>query len=272
MGTALTEQQLRELRRLTRRLYLCFDADAAGTEATLRGMELAYRQFEQVWVVPLPPGTDPAEAAEDFEQQLSDASEYLVHRVKLEIDRAPSPQAAFEAVQGLILKAPRGPNQERAAKYAADRLGVPLRIDATTAPVFGAASPKVVDAGRRLERDLLAVCAVHPELAGRYLHELDDRHFDDPLHRRFRAYLTGEGEADDELLALRAELDATAEREGLNEEAARQLFLRLEERVVRRELAELGRREVTRAELERTKELQGVLARIQEALQEVAFS
>jgi DNA primase len=33
MGTALTELQLRELRRLTPRIYLCFDADAAGAEA-----------------------------------------------------------------------------------------------------------------------------------------------------------------------------------------------------------------------------------------------
>src|SRR5581483_681525 len=44
MGTALTEAQLRELGRLTKRLFLCFDADAAGQEATLRGMELAVKQ------------------------------------------------------------------------------------------------------------------------------------------------------------------------------------------------------------------------------------
>ena len=272
MGTALTELQLRELRRLTPRIYLCFDADAAGAEATLRGMELAYRQFEEVWVVPLPPGSDPADAADEFEQRLEAATEYLVHRVKLEIDRAPSPQGAFEAVQALILKAPRGPDQEHAAKYAANRLNIPLRVDATSAPVFGEARRKLVDAGERLERDLLAVCTVHPELAERYLHDLDDRHFDDPLHRRLRAYLAGEAEPDDELIALRAELDATAQREGLNDEAAKQLFLRLEERLVRRELAELGRGEVTSADLERTKELQAVLARIQEALQEVAFT
>jgi DNA primase len=272
MGTALTELQLRELRRLTPRLYLCFDADAAGAEATLRGMELAYRQFEEVWVVPLPSGADPADAADDFEQRLAAATPYLVHRVKLEIDRAPSPQGAFDGVQELILKAPRGPDQEQAAKYAANRLHVPLRVDATSAPVFGEASRKVIDAGERLERDLLAVCVVNPELAERYLHELDDRHFDNPSHRRLRAYLAGEVEADDELVALRAELDATATKEGLNDEAAKQVFLRLEERLVRRELSELGRGEVTSADLERTKELQGVLARIQEALQEVAFT
>jgi DNA primase len=274
MGTALTELQLRELRRLTPRIYLCFDADAAGAEATLRGMELAYRQFEEVWVVPLPPGADPADAADEFEQRLESATEYLVHRVKLEIDRAPSPQGAFDAVQALILKAPRGPDQEHAARYAANRLNIPLRVDATSAPVFGEARRKLVDAGERLERDLLAVCTVHPELAERYLRELDDRHFDNPLHRRLRAYLAGEAEPDDELIELRAELDATAEREGLNDETAKQLFLRLEERLVLRELADLGRHEDgwTPRELERAKELQGVLARIQEALQEVAFT
>ena len=44
MGTALTERQLKELSRLTRKLYLCFDADAAGEAATLRGMDLAAAQ------------------------------------------------------------------------------------------------------------------------------------------------------------------------------------------------------------------------------------
>jgi hypothetical protein len=78
-----------------------------------------------------------------------------------------------------------------------------------------------------------------------------------------RAHLVGEAEADDELVALRAELDATAVAEGLDEETARQLFLRLEERVVRRQLSELEG-----GDLERTVELQGVLAKIREALRE----
>ena len=60
MGTALTERQLRELGRMTKKLYLCFDADAAGQEATLRGMELANAQGFDVKVVTLPRGQDPA--------------------------------------------------------------------------------------------------------------------------------------------------------------------------------------------------------------------
>ena len=43
------------------RLSLCFDADAAGQDATLRGMELAAAQGFDVRVVSLPPGHDPAD-------------------------------------------------------------------------------------------------------------------------------------------------------------------------------------------------------------------
>jgi DNA primase len=267
MGTALTEPQLKELRRLTRRLYLCFDADAAGEAATLRGMELAVGVGFDVHVVPLAPGVDPADAADEFAGLLETASGYLRHRVKLEIERAGSAQEGFERVQALLAKAPRGPDQDEAARYASDRLNVPLRVHAAAGPTLRQASRKVVGAAARLERELLAICATRPELAERYLTKLDDRHFDEPVHRRLRAYLAGQGEPDSELLALRAELDATAEREGLNEAAAQELFLRLEERLVRRELSDLSGGDLARAI-----ELQGVLAKIQDALREVAVS
>ncbi|HEY73791.1 MAG TPA: DNA primase, partial [Thermoflexia bacterium] len=41
MGTALTEPQLRQLQRYTKRLVLALDPDAAGVQATLRGVEVA---------------------------------------------------------------------------------------------------------------------------------------------------------------------------------------------------------------------------------------
>ena len=70
MGTALTEAQLKELGRLTRRLFLCFDSDAAGEDATLRGMELASKQGFDVRVVALPSGKDPADDPTGFETHL----------------------------------------------------------------------------------------------------------------------------------------------------------------------------------------------------------
>ncbi|MGH2949129.1 MAG: hypothetical protein ACRDPC_23230, partial [Solirubrobacteraceae bacterium] len=212
----------------------------AGEAATLRGMELAVRAGFDVRIVPLPAGVDPAEAVDGFAALLDEATGYLLHRVRLEIERAPDRQEAFNRAQAVIALAPAGPDQEQAAQYASDRLDVPLRVHAASGPTLGQARRKLLEAGERLERDFLAVCAVRPELGERYLHDLDDRHLDHPLHRRLRAYLAGEIEADAEILALRAELDATAASEGLDEASAKELFLRLEERVVRRELAELG--------------------------------
>jgi DNA primase len=47
MGTALTEQQLRHVKRLTHRIVLALDADAAGTQATLRGLEVARQTLDR---------------------------------------------------------------------------------------------------------------------------------------------------------------------------------------------------------------------------------
>jgi DNA primase len=46
MGTALTEDQLRMLKRLTRRIVLALDPDAAGQKATLRGLEMARQTMD----------------------------------------------------------------------------------------------------------------------------------------------------------------------------------------------------------------------------------
>jgi DNA primase len=263
MGTALTEPQLKELRRLTGHLFLCFDADAAGEAATVRGMELAIRSGFDVRIVPLPPGKDPADAVDGFEARLAESVGYLRHRVDIAL-ASPSSQEAFEGIQQMIDDAPPGPERDEAARYAADKLGVRVRIAGGSAVVVGEARRKLLGAGDRLERDFLAICAARPDLAERYLSGLDDRHFDNPLHRRLRAHLAGEAEADEELVGLRAELDATVADEGLDEGVARELVLRLEERLVRRELAELSGED-----LARTVELQGVLARIRDALGKV---
>jgi DNA primase len=260
MGTALTEPQLKELRRLTGHLYLCFDADAAGEAATIRGTELAVRSGFDVRIVPLPPGKDPADAVDGFEARLAEAVAYLKHRVEIE----PKNQEGFDRVQQIIEAAPPGPERDEAARFATDRFGLPVRVAGASATVVGEASRKLLGAGDRLERDFLAICAARPDVAERYLSGLDDRHFDNPLHRRLRAHLAGETEADEELVGLRAELDATVADEGLDEGVARELVLRLEERLVRRELAELSGED-----LARTVELQGVLARIRDALGKV---
>src|SRR5205085_8601891 len=112
MGTALTERQLKELGRLTKGVWLCFDGDAAGEAATLRGMELAAAQGFDVHVVALPPGFDPADLAEGFEQRLGGAESYLGYRVRLEIERAADRQEGFVRVREVLSRFEDSPERQ----------------------------------------------------------------------------------------------------------------------------------------------------------------
>ncbi|MEJ2747266.1 MAG: DNA primase [Anaerolineae bacterium] len=47
MGTALTEPQLRQLKRYTKRFILALDADAAGQKATMRGLQVARETLDR---------------------------------------------------------------------------------------------------------------------------------------------------------------------------------------------------------------------------------
>ncbi len=61
-GTALTQEHLLHLRRLTDRIIIAFDADNAGQNATLRAWKLALKEGFVVHIVNLPSGLDPADS------------------------------------------------------------------------------------------------------------------------------------------------------------------------------------------------------------------
>jgi DNA primase len=58
-GTALTEDQVLLIGRYSKNLTLIYDADSAGSNATLRGIDLALERDLNVRVVELPEGDDP---------------------------------------------------------------------------------------------------------------------------------------------------------------------------------------------------------------------
>jgi DNA primase len=267
MGTALTESQLRDLARLTRRLFLCFDADAAGLDATLRGMRLASERDFKINVVVLPEGRDPADDPGAFERQLHSPVSYPVHQVRLEFERARDRESAFAAIRAFLTSLPDSPEHLEAIRVAADLLDLPPETQAGLAPARGGSraagvvSPRLLDAGQRLERSALAGIAAHPTL-NRFLAEVGPEHFDVELHRRVRRYLLGEEAADGELTPLLAELYALAEVDEITEETAEQMLLRLRERQLERQLSE--------AQPEHMTDLRRRLADVREAFREFA--
>jgi DNA primase len=256
MGTALTEQQLKELGRLTKRLWLAFDGDAAGETATLRGMALAVQQGFDVKVVALPSGVDPADDASGFDARLASAEPYLLYRTRIEIDRADDREAAFKTVKALLDEAPDSPERQDAWRYANDKLGMTLQLRASsTARAAAPASGRALSASSKLERGALAGVVAHPELRG-LLAELPADHFLDEHHRRLRGHLVDDTAADAETVGLLAELDAHAAAEGIDAATGEELIWRLRERQLRHELQHAG--------VERAKELQDALSRVLE--------
>jgi DNA primase len=266
MGTALTERQLKELSRLTNRVWLCFDGDAAGETATLRGMELAAAQGLDVRVVALPAGFDPADLAEGFDTRLGRAETYLGYRVRLEIERAADRQEGFIRVREVLARFEESPERQDAIRYAADKLDLPKETQQGLAPSksassTGRVSARLLDAGERLEQNALAGVAAHRSLVP-ILAELGPEHFDREELRRLREQLLSGAEPEGDLVGLLAELDARASSEGIDERTAEQLLLRLRERQIRRELID--------ADPARTLELQASLARIHSTVEELA--
>ena len=156
MGTALTESQVGELRRLCGTVYLAFDADAAGQEASLRGMEIARAKGLNVRVVRLPDGQDPADAAaagaDAFESALAAAVPYLTYRVELALDSGGSRDDRYARARELLRQAPPSVERDDLVRTVADRLELSDDLTArltTTAPA-GPAAPRQAAPALRL--------------------------------------------------------------------------------------------------------------------------
>jgi DNA primase len=257
MGTALTEQQLRELARLARRLWLAFDGDAAGESATLRGMELAAAHGFDVKVVALPPGVDPADDPASFEAKLAAAKPYVLYRAQVEARTADDRAAGYRAVKTFLDSVPESPDRQEAWRWAIDHYGSMSLRAAVPSARAAASTPRAVAAGDRLEREALAGVVAHPALKA-ILAELTPEHFHEAVTRAVRAHLVDGVPLDGEALALLAELDARAEAAGIDKETGEELLLRLRERELRAQLQQTG--------LERTRELQDALRRVHEAI------
>ena len=77
LGTALTQQQARLIKRYAPRVYISYDGDSAGQNATLRGLDILAREGLDVRVIVIPGNMDPDDYAQKFGGQ-----EYLALKDK----------------------------------------------------------------------------------------------------------------------------------------------------------------------------------------------
>lgn len=113
-GTSLTEDQIRQIKRFTQNITVIYDGDAAGIHATLRAVDMLYRQGLHVRVALFPDGEDPDSYAQKYgstklQEFLTEHEEnFITYRLRLltdEVKRDPIRKAAAlkEIVQTIAL-------------------------------------------------------------------------------------------------------------------------------------------------------------------------
>ena len=108
-GTALTEEQIKLIKRFTENVTVLFDGDAAGIKAALRGIDLVLKGGLNVRVVLLPDGEDPDSMSKkmgtaEFKQYLkAHTKDFISFKIDLYAEEAAhDPIKKAEAIREII--------------------------------------------------------------------------------------------------------------------------------------------------------------------------
>ena len=138
LGTALTEDQARLLKRYADKVIVSFDADAAGKNAALRSFDILERQHCPIHVLAIPDGQDPDEyirskGADRFKALLQTADNLLDYRFKAAEEAAMAggffdADRFMQAVTPVLLDIDKPTTFDRYVDMTAARLGN-VRVD-----------------------------------------------------------------------------------------------------------------------------------------------
>ncbi|HTU71143.1 MAG TPA: DNA primase [Candidatus Baltobacteraceae bacterium] len=217
LGTSFTERQAAELRKYAENVYLCFDADSAGSTAATKTVDIASKVIEHtgssVRIVTLPPGDDPdsflrAKGAAAFAELLQAAKPAV--ELKLE-ERIAALTSGFESRAVIARKGeavirelmPReewdhwrvyvagrlkvNPDDLRNSRFLANPANFTRRLDGASA----AGSRHVRVNGRfdaveplSFEREVLGIAVEDPTLVLEYATRIDPLRFRGDVYRR----------------------------------------------------------------------------------------
>src|SRR5512133_2896730 len=95
-GTALTQEQIRLIKRFTPNITMLYDGDQAGVKASVRGTDMVLEEGMNVRIVLLPPAEDPDSYSKkvsnaDFKKYLSEnETDFIRFKTKLLLDESKS--------------------------------------------------------------------------------------------------------------------------------------------------------------------------------------
>ncbi len=212
MGTSLTKDQARLIKRYTENVYISYDGDFAGQKADLRGLEILDGEHLKVLVVPMPDGLDPDDVAKqgkDAYQKCLDAAmplvDYKLHAIerKFDLSRTEEKRAFVKDALRVVAATESAAVKEELLKKLRDKTGLTYqslerdlenlpkddKVEETTAGVdlmireVSSGSDKVAKA----ERFILAAKLFSANYAKGY--SLARLHFSNSVHARIAEYI-----------------------------------------------------------------------------------
>jgi len=135
-GTALTPEQVKMLGRYTKRVLMLYDADTAGADAALRGIDLVLSQGLSAYAIALPGGEDPdsfvrehgGEAFREYAKKHRQGFAAFIYDMARRNGRLDTPEGQAETMHAILASIARIPDplmQETFMRRASEVLDVP---------------------------------------------------------------------------------------------------------------------------------------------------
>ena len=107
-GTALSNYQIRLLRRFTQNITLLYDGDEAGIHAAMRGTDMLLAEGMNIKVLLLPDGDDPdsfsrKHTAQEFRDYIErHQTDFMAFKTQLTVEKVSDPVKRSEAIGGIV--------------------------------------------------------------------------------------------------------------------------------------------------------------------------
>lgn len=211
-GTAMTEAHLKQLKRFTGDIRLCFDADRAGISATERAIPLAQKTEVSLKIITLADAKDPDELArrdvEKWQESINQAvyaADWLIERYRGEIDlkSAEGKRTFTDAVLTTIRRLRDPVEQEHYLKVVAELTDTSfeaVKQKMTGQPKMDAARLKKISASNlrpidresleyhRFQDHFLAVSLMYPSVRG-LIADCKSEYFSEGARRKVLEFL-----------------------------------------------------------------------------------
>ena len=136
-GTALSEYQIRILRRFTQNITLLYDGDEAGIHAAMRGTDMLLAAGMNIKVLLLPDGDDPdsfakKHSATELKEYIEEnQTDFITFKTRITIENVTDPVKRSEAIGGIVKSISVIPDQILRSTYLSE-LSQKMGIKETT--------------------------------------------------------------------------------------------------------------------------------------------